>query len=90
MDGIERLQPKPNGLLPEPESYVRLSCGPNPDLPGLEAIGTVIAPVPVTGLAANFSPIPRIAPPPLGRLMVGACRVVGADDPGSCLSEAFG
>ncbi len=28
-------------------------------------------PVPVTGFAANFSPIPRIAPPPLGRLMLG-------------------
>jgi hypothetical protein len=25
-----------------------------------------IEPVPVTGLAANFSPIPRMAPPPLG------------------------
>lgn len=24
-------------------------------------------PVPVTGFTANFSPIPRIAPPPLGR-----------------------
>src|SRR4051794_12945375 len=28
-------------------------------------------PVPVTGLAANFSPIPRMAPPPFGRLMAG-------------------
>jgi hypothetical protein len=27
--------------------------------------------VPVTGLAANFSPMPRIAPPPLGSEMVG-------------------
>ena len=27
-----------------------------------------MVPVPVTGLAANFSPIPRMAPPPLGRL----------------------
>jgi len=26
----------------------------------------VIDPVPVTGLVANFSPIPFIAPPPLG------------------------
>jgi hypothetical protein len=34
--------------------------------PGLVAIGTVIAPVLVTGLAPNFSPIPRMAPPPLG------------------------
>jgi hypothetical protein len=29
-------------------------------------MGTIMEPVPVTGLAANFSPIPRIAPPPLG------------------------
>src|SRR5687768_9450315 len=28
--------------------------------------------VPVTGFAANFSPIPRIAPPPLGREIAGA------------------
>jgi hypothetical protein len=28
-------------------------------------------PMPVTGLAANFSPMPRIAPPPLGRESVG-------------------
>src|SRR5882724_3415169 len=46
--------------------------GPNPDRPGLVAIGTVIAPVPVPGLAANFSPIPRMAPPPLGSEIVGA------------------
>jgi hypothetical protein len=29
-------------------------------------------PVPVTGLAANFSPMPRIAPPPLGSEIAGA------------------
>jgi hypothetical protein len=34
-------------------------------------IGTVIEPVPVTGFAANFSPIPRMAPPPLGREIDG-------------------
>ena len=28
-------------------------------------------PVPVTGLAANFSPIPRTAAPPFGRLSAG-------------------
>src|SRR6202040_564944 len=38
-------------------------------------IGTDIEPVPVTGLAANFSPIPRIAPPPLGRDMLGILKV---------------
>ena len=32
-------------------------------------IGTVVEPVPVTGLAPNFSPMPRIAPPPFGRDM---------------------
>src|SRR5215213_508620 len=31
-----------------------------------------MAPVPETGLAVNFSPMPRMAPPPLGRLTVGA------------------
>src|SRR5260370_4958066 len=59
--------PKPKGPLPAPESYERLNCGPNPERPGLAAIGTVSDPVPVTGLAANFSPMPRIAPPPFGR-----------------------
>jgi hypothetical protein len=33
--------------------------------------GTVMEPVPVTGLAANFSPMPRIAPPPLGSMIDG-------------------
>ena len=40
--------------------------------PGLVAMGTLIEPVPVTGFAANFSPMPRIAPPPLGSEMEGA------------------
>ena len=48
------------------------SCGPKPPRPGEVAIGTLIEPVPVTGLAANFSPMPRIAPPPLGREIEGA------------------
>jgi hypothetical protein len=38
------------------------------------AIGTVAAPEPLTGLAANFSPSPRIAPPPLGREIEGAAK----------------
>ncbi len=38
-------------------------------------IGTVIEPVPVTELAANFSPIPRTAPPPLGSSRFGAATV---------------
>jgi hypothetical protein len=32
-------------------------------------MGTDIDPVPVTGLAANFSPMPRMAPPPFGTLI---------------------
>jgi hypothetical protein len=32
-------------------------------------MGTLSEPVPVTRLVANFSPIPRMAPPPLGRDM---------------------
>src|SRR6266699_6980111 len=71
MAGMERAHPKPKGPLPEPESYESESCGPKPERPGLVARGTVMEPVPVTGLAANFSPMPRIAPPPLGRDMDG-------------------
>jgi len=71
IEGSDRLQPNPKGPLPEPESYVRLSWGPKPERPELVAIGTLIEPVPVTGLAANFSPIPRIAPPPFGREIAG-------------------
>src|SRR5215467_6882744 len=34
-------------------------------------MGTLSDPVPVTGLVENFSPMPRIAPPPLGSESVG-------------------
>src|SRR5215218_7143695 len=34
-------------------------------------MGTVMEPLPVTGLAENFSPMPRMAPPPLGSDIVG-------------------
>src|ERR1044072_4628325 len=70
--GEEICQPNPNGPLPAPESYASDSCGPNLERPGLVAIGTVMEPVPVTGLAANFSPMPRMAPPPLGKLITGS------------------
>jgi hypothetical protein len=40
--------------------------------------------VPVSGLAANFSPIPRIDPPPLGKEMLGT----GAGDPAVVLSAS--
>jgi len=36
------------------------------------AIGTDIDPVPVTGFALNFSPMPLMAPPPLGSETAGA------------------
>ncbi|OEU61971.1 MAG: hypothetical protein BBJ57_05765 [Desulfobacterales bacterium PC51MH44] len=71
VDGSEGLQPKPKGPLLEPESYERESCGPKPERPGDVTIGTLRDPVPVTGLAANFSPMPRIAPPPFGSDMEG-------------------
>jgi hypothetical protein len=72
--GTGRLQPMPNGPLPEPELYDSDSCGPKPERPGLSGMGTVIIPVPVAGLTLNFSPMPRMAPPPLGWEMVGALR----------------
>jgi hypothetical protein len=71
MDSIERFQPKPNGPLPEPESYESDREGPNPERPGLVKMGTLTDAVPVTGFAPNFSPIPRIAPPPFGRDIEG-------------------
>jgi hypothetical protein len=72
MAGSERLRPKPYGPLPAPEPYESESYGPKPERPGLVVIGTLIEPIPVTRLAANFSPTPRMAPPPLGREMAGA------------------
>src|SRR5687767_10643732 len=65
-------QPRPKGPLPDPESYDSESCGPNPPRPGDVATGTDIVAVPVTGLVENFSPMPRIAPPPFGSDTVGA------------------
>src|ERR1044071_3958951 len=70
--GSDRFHPKPNGPFPPPESYDSANCGAKPDLPGETAMGTAIEPVPVTGLAANFSPMPRMAPPPLGKDIDGA------------------
>jgi hypothetical protein len=52
-------------------------------------------PVPVIGLAANFSPIPRIAPPPLGSEMEGAeiwklfCRLDSAFEGCDGLEDDF-
>jgi hypothetical protein len=42
-------------------------------------MGTVIEAVPVAGVTANFSPMPLIAPPPLGRLIAwGASELEAA------------
>src|SRR6266567_5578149 len=43
-----------------------LSDGPKPARPGLVATGTVRLAVPVAALTENFSPMSRMAPPPLG------------------------
>jgi hypothetical protein len=49
-----------------PESYDNEKDGPKPERPGLVKIGMLADAVPVTGFAPNFSPMPRIAPPPFG------------------------
>src|SRR5262249_14454333 len=49
-----------------------INWGPNPERLGLVGIGTVSAPVPAAALAAHFSPMPRIAPPPVGSVSPGA------------------
>jgi len=82
ISGSESLHPSPKGPFPAAESYESDNWGPNPERPRLVAIGTVIEPVPVTGLAANFSPIPRMAPPPLGRLI--AAEGLGVAPPLCC------
>src|SRR3954451_13896268 len=74
-------QPKPNGPLPKPESYAKLSFGPKPERPGGVATGTLKLAVPVAGFAEKLSPMPRSAPPPLGSEIVGAplaCCVSGS------------
>jgi hypothetical protein len=41
------------------------------DRPGLKGGGTDMLVVPVAALTENFSPIPRIAPPPFGKVTRG-------------------
>jgi len=55
------------------------------------AIGTVSDAVPLTGLAPNFSPMPRMAPPPWGRATDGAagCRSPSAEGGASPLSAMW-
>src|SRR5580693_4821154 len=81
MAGTPRCQPKPKGPLPLPESYARLNAGPKPERPGLMATGTVSEPVPVAGLTANFSPMPRMAPPAFGRDREGSGPWAEASSP---------
>jgi hypothetical protein len=45
--------------------------------------------VPVTGLAENFSPIPRIAPPPFGSSIAGGVGAAAFDVPLDPLSAAL-
>ena len=58
------------------------------DRPGLNGSGTDNDPVPVRGLAENFSPMPRIAPPPFGSEIAGGVAVdpfAGAFDAASAV-----
>jgi hypothetical protein len=72
MEGRARCHPKPNGPFPDPESYERESDGLKSLLGALMGIGTSVPPVPFIVLTENFSPMPRIAPPPFGRLIEGS------------------
>src|ERR1700722_4707247 len=88
MDGRDTLHPKPKGPLPAPELYDKLNDGVKPERPGLSGRGTESDPVPVAELTANFSPIPRIAPPPFGRLTWGdwSAPLVDGRSPGRASS----
>ena len=71
MDGSSNPHPKPNGPFPSPESYATAKCGPNPERPPLAGIGILADAVPEAALTEKLSPMPLIAPPPLGRLIDG-------------------
>src|SRR5262249_41991950 len=77
--------PRPNGPFPAPESYDRDSCGPKPPRPGDVKTGIESAHDPVAALTDCFSPIPRMAPPPLGSVSAGgsANGANGADEDAS-------
>jgi hypothetical protein len=55
---------------------------PNPDRPGDAKTSTVTEPV--TGLAANFSPTPLMAPPPFGRVVADGPTPNFSSDARSC------
>ena len=69
IDTSERRHPNPKGSLPSPESSVSASDGPQAVRLGEKDWGTLSEAAPVRALAENFSPVDRIAPPPLGRVM---------------------
>src|SRR5689334_2233175 len=83
------LQPIPNGPLPRPESYDNDSPGSKSDRDGLSPSGTDSEAVPLAGLVSNFSPRPRIAPPPFGSDRDGGFGWVGPAEAG-VLVEADG
>ena len=62
-----------------PQSRKRVNGPPRkPERSGLVVIGTVIEPMPVTGLDANFPPMPRTAPLPIGKFIVGGETALAA------------
>src|SRR5580704_674978 len=83
IDGGERCQPIPKAPLPEPDSYVSCRAGPKPPRPGDMATGTWSEKVPVQALVENFSPMPRIAPPPEGSVSAGSERAPGSGGAGA-------
>src|SRR6266700_4732542 len=58
-----------------------LSDGPKPPRPGLVASGMTRLAVPVAALTENFSPMSRMAPPPLGSDTDGGA---GGPPPAGC------
>jgi hypothetical protein len=66
IEGRERPHPNPKGPFPPPELYESERSGAKLARAGVEASGTVKENVPFAGLTWNFSPIPRMAPPPFG------------------------
>src|SRR5712671_1990660 len=74
IDGALRCHPEPNTPFPDPELYESSSLGPKPPRVLATARGTETEAVPVTALNANFSPMPRIAPPPVGNSSRGGAE----------------
>ena len=69
--GRGKFHPSPKGPLPAPESYWSDSLGPNPSRPALVGMGTAIDAVPFAAFTLNFSPMPPIEDPPVGKEMDG-------------------